>query len=156
MIQQEMKLVRENFLKNSKETLHLTPKQLFGLSDTSLDHFYDLGYDLYLKADFIHSFDIFRFLTILDPYHFDYWFSAGAALVGKQDWMEALVRFAVGMIIQPQNPSPHLWSAHCYIQLNEMGNAAKELDQAEKLIPHSSHKDQHKLQLENLKKLLKK
>ena len=91
---------------------------------------YKKAYDLYQKADFKNAADAFSYLTMLNPYDYNYWMGLGISKQSDRQYEEAIVSYTSATAMEPENPLPHLHLAQCFYALNVRESAVEHLNQA--------------------------
>lgn len=126
---------------------------LFGISDQTIEHFYQAGVRYYQTGHFKEASDIFYVMSFLNPYLFNVWLSLGLAEEQAHHYPKALEAFAMAAIVDMTSVIPHIHAAHCYIQLGDHTAAKATLELASQTLrAHPTdrmHADEQ--QIQNLK-----
>lgn len=109
-------LVRETLnLEFPSETLQ---KQL-KVSDQQIELLYTEGYRDYEENRVEKAGEIFNLLVMLNPFTAKHWLALGATDMTLGKWEEALKRFAVATLLEPEDPYPHF---HAYLSYTALGD----------------------------------
>jgi type III secretion system low calcium response chaperone LcrH/SycD len=107
-----------------------TFKDLFNVSDEIMKLYYSCAYDLLQKDSYEKSAHAFLFLTMLDPYVYDYWMGLGFSQSKRDEFDKALKAYGMATLINIDHPAPYLFSAQCYQQIHDKENAMKSVEWA--------------------------
>ena len=107
-----------------------TWQDLLGYDDSLMDHNYAKAYNLLDSGDHIQAAQAFSFLTMVNPYNYDYWMGLGVAKQELKSFEEAIVSFTTAEAIAPENPIPHIQLAQCFAALEAKEEALNQLNQA--------------------------
>lgn len=107
-----------------------TWKELLHYDENLMQTQYQKAYDLYQKADYKSAAAVFSYLTVLNPYDYNYWMGLGIAKQSDRFYEEAIVSYTAAEAMNPENPLPHLHLAQCFYALNAHDQAVEHLKQA--------------------------
>lgn len=108
--------------------------EMFGVSDDSLLHIYDLGVALIENDEITDGAFIFRFLTTLSPHVPSYWLALGICFQMLSRFEEALIAFSSAKFLSPMDPVPSFHLVQCYRALKEESNEEIELGVLENIL----------------------
>lgn len=109
-------------------------QEMFGFSDETLLHMYDLASDLVNKKKYEYASDLFRFLTVLAPHVASYWIGLGVCLQALDRHEDATAVFRAAKFLHPLDPLPLIHIMECYLSLKDKAKIKQELAEIEKLI----------------------
>jgi len=126
-------------------------QDLLGLSNATLVWVYEIGYAHYEKGQFKDAETLFGTLVMLNGLISDYWVALGFAQrkMGKES--EAISSFAMGTILNPENPIPRYQSAELYLKAGLFEDVLAEVETVSKIIAEKGSLDLLKADLEVLK-----
>ncbi len=104
------------------EALADTPETfqtLFGITDQTIEHFYEAGCRYYKGAYYKEAADVFFLISFLNPHIFNVWLSLGLTEQQGHNYEKALEAFAMATLIDMRSIQPHIHSAECYIHLRD-------------------------------------
>ncbi|MBB65011.1 MAG: hypothetical protein CMO81_08085 [Waddliaceae bacterium] len=101
------------------------------ISPPALDAIHALARHCHRQSDFSRATDLYRILTIADPFEKDYWLGLGKAQQDLEDFSSAIKAYASACLLELENPTPHFHAAECYLSLGKFQDAAKALRAAE-------------------------
>ena len=107
-----------------------TWKELLGYDDQLLSAQYKYAYELYQKADYKNAAAAFSYLTLLNPYDYNFWMGLGISKQADRFFEEAIVSFVSASAMNEKNPTPHLHLAQCFYKLNVREMVIDHLKQA--------------------------
>lgn len=107
-----------------------TFQEIIGYSSETMEKFYQVAYSLFQKQEYNKAADSFIFLTTLNPYVHNYWLGLGMAEQLGGTYQGALLAYAMAVLTNIENPTPHYQSASCYRQLNDLENAVMSYEMA--------------------------
>jgi len=110
------------------EELHHSLQEAIGMSDASLEALYKAAKYLYEHQQYQEAADCFGVLTMLHPKHALFWIGFGNSEYFCNHFEAALIAYAMAVQADPDEVSPHLYSARCYEQLHQYDNAVNALD----------------------------
>lgn len=113
---------------------NLSFQEFFGISNFIPYCLYTVAYNLHEKELYAAAGNLFFYLTLINPYVKDHWKGLGIAEKKNRRYEAALSAFAMNTLLDLEDPSPHLFSAECYIALKDIENAKHELELAQKLL----------------------
>ncbi len=102
-----------------------------GLSDEAIDALYMAGkyfYDNQLYEEASHAFTL---LSLINPLYSIFWGSLGNCEYFLGKYKQALMAYALASQAEPEEPSYHIFSAHCHKALGNKGAALSSLNLAE-------------------------
>ena len=103
-------------------------QEIIGMSDASLEALYKATKHLYEHQQYQEAADCFGVLTMLNPKHALFWIGFGNSEYFCNHFEAALIAYAMAVQADPDDVSPHLYSARCYEQLHQFDNAVNALD----------------------------
>jgi tetratricopeptide (TPR) repeat protein len=109
-------------------------QEMFGLSDDTLLHIYDLGVDLVKRNNYQDANTLFVFLTTLAPHVTSYWIAQGACLQTLNRHEEAVAVFSAAKFLNPLDPAPCAYSIESYMELKDLEKAKQELDGLKEIV----------------------
>lgn len=105
-------------------------RKFLGISSTTMDRFYEIAYNQ-LKSNHVNeACDVFAFLCLIDPGVHIFWQGLGIAEQGRSHYDQALDAYAMAAITKVSDPFPHIYSADCYLHLNDKVQAEHSLNLA--------------------------
>ncbi len=116
-------------------------QEMFGYSDETLLHFYDLARKLVEKKNYDDANDIFVFLTILAPHVSGYWIGQGVCLQALDKHIEALLVFKAANCLNPNDPFPAAYSIESYTHLREFTDAHQEIKSLLEIVNNLAHEE---------------
>jgi type III secretion system low calcium response chaperone LcrH/SycD len=106
-----------------------TWKDLLGYDEALLKAQYKKAYELYQNADYKNAAAAFSFLTMLNPYEFNFWMGLGMSKQSERFFEEAVVSYTAAEAMEPDNPVPHLHLAQCYHAMNLKDESVEQLQE---------------------------
>lgn len=100
------------------------------LSKDAITTLYGLGYYLYENGKYTESKQVFRFLSLIEPFDKRHWIGLGAAYQMLKDFNSALECYSVAAIQDPNNPHIHLYAADCFFAKGDNNMGIKTLESA--------------------------
>jgi type III secretion system low calcium response chaperone LcrH/SycD len=125
-----MALLQEQFQKFFQAVEEKYPEFLPKLVETEEKTLYSQGYSFYQKGHYRQAVEIFRLLTVRNPFEKNYWFSLASALQEEKEYGLALQAWAMTALVEQNNPLPHFHAAECYFSLNQKRDAFLALFEA--------------------------
>ncbi len=107
-----------------------TWKELLNYDENLLQTQYKKAYDLYQKADYKNAAAIFSYLTVLNPYEYNFWMGLGISKQSDRLYEEAIVSYTIAEAMDAENPLPHLHLAQCFYALQAREQAVEHLKRA--------------------------
>ncbi|MBA3238746.1 MAG: hypothetical protein H0T62_10440 [Parachlamydiaceae bacterium] len=157
-IQQEFDQCADHFsifIKSIAEAKSHKPilfQEMFGYSDETLLHSYDLASKLVEKKNYDDANDIFVFLTILAPHVSGYWIGQGVCLQALDKHIEALMVFKVAKYLNPNDPFPAAYSIESYTHLRDFTSAhQEEVKSLQEIVNNLTHEEKKQWK-KNIKK----
>lgn len=134
----DLRLIEESE-EQKKEKKH--PSFLTHLSENSQEALYSSAYCSYQKARYEEAMSLFRLLVTIDPYEKKYWMGLGASSQMHKDYAASLRAYAVSVVLDADDPYPHIHATESYLALNNLEEALKALDMAEERFNSSNVQD---------------
>lgn len=100
------------------------------LSNDAISTLYSLAYYLYENGKYTDSKQVFRFLSVMDPFDKRYWMGLGACYQMLKDYKGALECYSVAAIQEPNDPYVHLYAADCFFATGDHQKGIKTLESA--------------------------
>ncbi len=107
-----------------------TLQEAFDVSNVDMEILYAQGYLYYDQNAFEDSTIIFQWLAILNPFTAKYWMGLGNSSLMLKDYEKALKCYAMGTVVDSDNPLPHYYAALCYQALKDPKEKQKAIDLA--------------------------
>ncbi|MBA3816248.1 MAG: SycD/LcrH family type III secretion system chaperone [Parachlamydiaceae bacterium] len=123
----------------------------FGLSAEEGSLLYTLAYHLYESGKYEDSKQIFRFLTICEPFDRRFWLGLAASYQLLKDYAEAIECYSVAAVQEPNDPYVHLHAADCFFAQSQMKTGVRTLESAI-TAARNSNATSLLMQLENMRK----
>jgi type III secretion system low calcium response chaperone LcrH/SycD len=120
----------DNYFENFVEQKLLTSGTLqesFGVEKSEMELLYFEAYQAYQKDLFQEALELFRWLTILNPFEKKYWLGLGASQQLKTSYEPALKAYAIAYLLDCYDPFPHFHAFECYLALKDYPEAEKAL-----------------------------
>ena len=124
-----------------------TIQELVGIRPATLKLLYEAAALLYEEARFSDAASCFAILTFLNPHEPLFWLGLGNAEYYCQHYEKALMTYAFVVQVNPDDPTPHLFSSKCYEELQDIDNAINALDLALYVIRDEENQEQLKKQI---------
>lgn len=154
-----VKSLEEAAAKGNQETKDAssdTTQNIFGLSDASLELFFEAGDRLFNSNDFENSADVFFTTALLNGLDYRVWIALGFSEQQCGHYPLALNAFAVAIILNIESPEPYLYSANCCAVMGDRHEAELYLGEAENKIQQDPKKyNKFNNLIINIKNLLK-
>src|SRR4051794_20353500 len=74
-------------------------QELLGISDVTLNRYYSVAKDLLHEKNWADAKDVFNFLTLLNPFMFQFWIGLGISEIEQGKYLEALAAFTMSETI---------------------------------------------------------
>jgi type III secretion system low calcium response chaperone LcrH/SycD len=103
------------------ELLQCDPKEM----ESSYAH----AYKLYQKAAYKEAAAAFSYLTILNPYEYNFWMGLGLSKQSDSLYEEAIVSYIAAETMDEAQPYPHLFLAQCFYALHIPEQVKERLQQ---------------------------
>ncbi len=116
----------------------LSFQDIFPISDTTIEHFYQCGYRLHQNAQYQEAADVFFVMSSMDYRRHNVWMALGLAEKALRHWDLALTAFSMAILTNMQEPLAFLHSAACYIALGKNIDAQECLQAASELLQKST------------------
>ena len=101
------------------------------LTENGLDALYSIAYQFYQTAHYEDAITTFSMLSSVAPFDKKHWIGLGAARQLHKDYDGALKAYAAAVVIDTDDPIPHLHAAESYLALRKPEEALKAMDMAE-------------------------
>ncbi len=111
-------------------------QEMFGFSNETLLHVYDLGANLLEKGIIQDARVLFTFLTTLAPHVSSYWIGLGVCLQELNKKEDAIIAYGAANFLDPMEPAPLFYILECYMALKETDKAKLEVDELKKVLPN--------------------
>jgi hypothetical protein len=102
-----------------------------GISEASLNSFYQIGYEFFKQEKHEDARCVFQFLSSLNPCSHELWIALGMSHQKLSDWFSAVYSYSMASLMNPFNPVPYIHSAECFISNSDKKNAQGSLNLAE-------------------------
>lgn len=109
-------------------------QELFGISDESLVHIYELGIDLVKQNNHKDANALFVFLTTMTPYVPSFWIAQGACLQALDRHEDAVEMFKTAKLLKPVDPLALVYLIESYKNLKREDEAKVELETLKTLV----------------------
>jgi len=135
---------------DDRETLQDSLK----ISDETMLAFYDIGFNSFEEKNFDNARKVFKIITFLNPFIYDYWVSLGTAEHRCQNYEQALVDYAFASLLDEHLPESHYYSSKVYFEMGDIEDAKIECEELEKIVYASHLESEWKKRIDNHKKIL--
>lgn len=98
----------------------IMPKQMFNISDETVEGLYTQAYMLYNQGKFQDAAYLFVVLVLLDPNSAKFQLGSAACLHRLGKYEKAAQVYLLSSALDQTNPLPHFHAADCYIKLNAL------------------------------------
>ena len=115
----------------------ISMQQIFGISDDSLIHIYELTQYLVHHKHYDDAIQILTFLTTMAPQISSFWLTFGICLQLLNQHESAIALFDIVKALHPTDPAPFIYSAESYVILHHINKAQHEIDLVKPLLEHS-------------------
>lgn len=122
----------ENPIAQAEQSLSF--QDIFPISDTTVEHFYQCGYRLHQNGQYQEAADVFFVMSSMDYRRHNVWMALGLAEKALSHWDLALAAFSMAILTNMQEPLAFLHSAACYIALGKNIDAQECLQGAAELL----------------------
>ncbi len=109
-------------------------QQLFGFSDGSLIHIYELADHFIKNKLYENALKILTFLTAMNPSIPSFWISQGICYQLLNQHENAIAIFDIVKMLNTPNPAPFIYTAESYVILNKMDKAKQEIESVQPLL----------------------
>lgn len=134
-----------------------TWKLLFQIDDQVIKEYYEVASHYFHEKKYQEASDLFTYLSILDPYSYDFWMGLAAAKQALNKFEESLLHYTTASAIKPEHPTPHLQLSTCFFAIREVDLAKEELAKTLELSKgHPEYKENYEtalLLMQNFPKL---
>lgn len=107
-----------------------TFQDLFDISDEIMGVYYDCARDVLTEEKYEDSGNAFLFLTMMNPYVYDYWIGLGLSEHNLEHYERALKAYSMAALTNMDHPAPHFFAAQCYISQEKRDEAKESLELA--------------------------
>jgi len=108
-------------------------QQTFGISDKTINLFYQCGSHAYEHHHYKEACDIFFLVTSLSPAHANAWIALGLCERKGHNIQEALLAFAMATLIDNSIAAPQVYSAESYAEQKNYEDALESLQLAKEI-----------------------
>lgn len=125
------------FIESQNDEPSETPilfQEMFGLSDDTILHIYDLGVSLIGNKKMQEAIIVFTFLTTLAPHVSSYWVALGVCFQETNRHQDAITAFSAAKFLKPMDPAPLFYTIESYLLLKETEKANLELEELKNVI----------------------
>lgn len=91
-----------------------TYKEIAGISENSMRSYREVAIQLYNKEEYRSAANVFFLLSLLDWKLTYYWNSLGHAEYYAENYAEAIKAYEAASKLDPTDPKPLFYTAHCY------------------------------------------
>lgn len=133
-----------------------TFKEMMNIEVETMRMYYSCARDVMTQKKYKDSSNAFLFLTMLDPYIYDFWVGLGLSEQHNGKYQYALKAYGMAALTNLDHPAPHFFAAQCCLQLKNEEDALQCLEAA---LETSKKKDEYQdfyKQSMNLKRTLDK
>lgn len=102
-------------------------QRLLGVEDETMHIYYECARELLDQKKKEEAANAFLFLTMLNPYVYDFWMGLGIAEQLREEHEHALKAFSMASLINLDHPAPHFFAANSYIALGKKEEAKDAL-----------------------------
>jgi type III secretion system low calcium response chaperone LcrH/SycD len=106
-----------NFVKKATENGQGVVQAAFGVSDKTLERYYQAAAKLLEQHRWQDARDAFTFLTFLNAFVYNFWLGLGVSEQSMESYDRALIAYAMAELLDPQNPVPNANGFQCAIGL---------------------------------------
>lgn len=100
-----------------------TIQEIAGINPEALDAFFDIAQSLMDEKRFQDAADVLFYLINLKPNDVNYLLALGSAEYHAGEFLRASAAFELAQLLDPQNPFPYLYAAHCRENLKQYEEA---------------------------------
>lgn len=105
-------------------------QELAGMQDSTIEALYQAARLLYEREQYEEAAALFGILTFFNAKHFIFWIGLGNSEFFLQRFEAALKAYAIAVHANPDEATPHLYSAKCFEELQQLDNALNALNTA--------------------------
>lgn len=116
-------------------------QEMFGFSDETLLHVYDLGVSLIGKGKIQDASVVFIFLTTLAPHVSSYWIALGVCYQELNRYQEAIMAFSAAKFLKPMDPASSFYIIESYLALKETEKAKNEIGELKNILTNLEDED---------------
>ncbi|NDE63635.1 MAG: hypothetical protein EB053_04695 [Chlamydiae bacterium] len=113
----------------------ISPLDIMELSERDLDLIYSMGHTFYETGQYEKAKVLFTKLVLTNPFVASYWKALGSVSSMLKESHDSLIYYSVSAMIDPVDPTIHLYAAKNLIDLNRLDEARGALVKAEELAP---------------------
>ncbi len=125
----------ESIVRKIRSNSSLTPLDIVDLSDKDLELVYSMGYTFYAVGQYEKAKSLFLKLIFSQPFHPAYWKALGCTCQMLDQTADGVVYFSVALLMDPNDPLLHLYTAKALMDLKRYDEAKGALLKAEELSP---------------------
>lgn len=145
----------ENPDESEEDKKTMTLQKEFKIPQKNIEGIYKMGYEAFENKDYENASNVLYLVATLAGNVYEYWMAYASSLMALGDVENALKTFVVAMLMNDENPEPHLWAARCYLILKNAPDAKIEMEIAEELLKLGSPQEEQTEQLKQLQEDLK-
>ena len=108
---------------------------------------YAAAYGLYEKGDYTRSAGLFTHLVLRNPFEKSSWMGLASAHQMEKKYREALAAWSMIALLNAEDPLPHFHAAECLLSLQDVEEALKALNCAEKNLKNSDSELKDKIEV---------
>lgn len=123
-------LKKIDFTQIHRESLY----SLLHLTESTMQAIFRVAIAKYNEEEFETSFNLFSLLATLDQENEDYWYRLGIAAIQIGKLELALQSLAFTLYLNQKMLGARLFSAECYLRLDQLNDAKAELEEAKKIV----------------------
>ena len=142
-IRQEMAQASEHLattpFENSDAFNKQSLQEALSISPETMHLFYVSAYSYYEKQEYNKARSLFRFLTMLNPHHVDYWMGLGICFFVEGRIEDAHGTFEIARALDPTNPETYFFIAKSLFMLGKYNEALKVTEDAENISKRASN-----------------
>jgi len=125
----------ESIVRKIRSNSALAPLDIMELSDKDLDLIYSMAHTFYDAGKYEKAKALYLKLIFTAPFVAAYWKALGCTSQMQNETKECVIYYSVALLIDPSDPSLHLYAAKALIDLNRFEEARGALVKAEELAP---------------------
>jgi len=125
-----------------------TIREFLGLSDETMNEFYRAAYSFHQTGKYEEAADSFYFLCAIAPWVYQFWVGYGHSEQMLDHLTASLYAYAMAVLSNHANPTPHLLAAECYHKLGNISDAINSLELAIASAQGEQHDDLKKQALQ--------
>lgn len=105
-------------------------QDMLHMTNGAIEDMYAIAMHYYHRHQNEKTRSILYLVTQLNPFIFDPWFLLGICFFKEHEVLQAVYAFGMAALIDLKNPFPNLYSAQCYMNLDQKENAKKSYELA--------------------------